>query len=275
MFTIRSLKLGELYIPHEGALIRDPVYCWLVSNGAVNILVDSGMTDVAEIRRSLHVDGVGGGHAALTTALAGEGLKPGDISLIVTTHLHYDHAANLDLFPHAQIVLQRDELLHAVDPVPTQRIFYQRAILTELMGRKRPSALRLVDGDMALMEGLTLLNVPAHTPGMQVPIVTTTAGRAALVTDLGDHYVNWFPADPRATNHPTRYLAGDFLPGSIRSESERDWHAAMRRVLDHADIVVPAHDFRIPKRMPEEWFAIPDSTEGDLSHDWPADRGAA
>jgi glyoxylase-like metal-dependent hydrolase (beta-lactamase superfamily II) len=127
----------------------------------------------------------------------------------------------------------------------------------------------LIDGDYDFREGIKLLSVPSHTPGMQVPIVTTTAGKVALVSDLGDHYMYWFPADPRATKWPKRYLSDTFLPGSIRSESERDWAAAMQRVLDQADIVVPAHDFRIPKRMPEEWFAIPDSTEGDIAFDPP------
>ena len=40
----------------------------------------------------------------------------------------------------------------------------------------------------------------------------------------------------------------------------------MQRVSEASDIVIPAHDFRIPMRIPEDWWAIPDSTDGDLSH---------
>jgi hypothetical protein len=40
----------------------------------------------------------------------------------------------------------------------------------------------------------------------------------------------------------------------------------MRRVQESSDIVVPAHDFRIPVQIPDQWFAIPDSTEGDIAH---------
>jgi len=40
----------------------------------------------------------------------------------------------------------------------------------------------------------------------------------------------------------------------------------MARVRAAADIVVPAHDFRIPGHIPSEWFDLPDSTSGDLSH---------
>jgi glyoxylase-like metal-dependent hydrolase (beta-lactamase superfamily II) len=269
VFNIVSLRLGELYIPHGKGIMRDPVHVWLVRNDNVAILVDSGMPDIEWVQRTLKIGGYGGGHASLIKALAEEGLTPADIRYVVPTHLHYDHGFNLDLFPDAQVIVQRDELFHAIDPTPTQRIFYPREIQIELINRKRPKGLRLVDGDFTLMEGFHVLKLPSHTPGMQVPIVTTAKGKAALVSDLGDHYHYWYPADPRANRTPMRYLADTFLAGSLRSSSEAEWCAAMRRVLDHADIVVPAHDFRIPKRMPEEWFAIPDGHENDLSFDPP------
>ena len=138
------------------------------------------------------------------------------------------------------------------------------------MARKRATGLRLVDGDTEFLPGIRLLKVPSHTEGMQVVVVTTEKGRAALVSDLGDHYRYWFPADARATDTPQRSLTGAFLTGNIRSESERTWQAAMQRVLDNSDIVVPAHDFRIPVQMPDQWFAIPASTAGDLAHLPPA-----
>ena len=80
--------------------------------------------------------------------------------------------------------------------------------------------------------------------------------------------LHWFPIWAITTNIGFRQILVrqtdqnatwpiPFCLAPIRSESERDWNAAMKRVLDHADIVVPAHDSRIPKRMPEEWFAIP------------------
>ena len=127
----------------------------------------------------------------------------------------------------------------------------------------------LLDGDHELFPGIRLLFVPSHTEGMQVVIVDTVKGRAAIVSDLGDHYRYWFPADARATSHPQRSLTGAYLTGNIRSESERDWQRAMRRVQDNSDIVIPAHDFRIPRNIPDEWFAIPDSTDGDLAHEPP------
>jgi glyoxylase-like metal-dependent hydrolase (beta-lactamase superfamily II) len=265
-WTITSLRVGELFLPHEGAFMRDPIHCWLVRGGGHNILVDSGMPDVATIHGRLRVDGVGGGHNSLIRLLASEGLAPGDIDVVLPTHLHFDHAGNLELFPNAQVVVQRDELFHALDPVPSQRIFYWREMLASLTDRKRGKQLRLVDGNFTLFDGIEVIKSPGHTPGMQIPVVSTDRGKAALVSDLGDHYRYWFPDDPRATDSPKRYLTGDFLTGNIRSESERTWQRSMREITERSDIVVPAHDFRIPMRMPEQWWARPSSTADDLAH---------
>ncbi|MFW2830435.1 N-acyl homoserine lactonase family protein [Sphingomonas sp. ID0503] len=246
--------------------MRDPIHCWLVQGEGRNILVDTGMADLPLIERRLKVQGTGGGHEGLRSALAEHGLTPDDIGHVVLTHMHFDHADNLDLFPNACVVVQRRELMAAIDPVPSQRIYYWQTTIDNLIARKRPNQLVLVDGDHDLFPGIRLLSVPSHTEGMQVVIVSTEKGRAALVSDLGDHYRYWYPADPRATDRPQRSLTGAFLTGNIRSESERDWQKAMRRVLDNSDIVVPAHDFRIPRSIPDEWFAIPESTAGDLAH---------
>lgn len=263
MFEIHSLRLGELQIPHGDSFRREPIHAWYVTNGHVRILVDSGMPEAALLKKRLNVDGEGGGHLALTTALADVGTTPGAIDLVISTHLHFDHAWNLDLFAHACVVVQRDEVFHAVDPVATQRIFYFRETLIELLSRKRPSGLRLVDGDVDLFDGLQLLKAPGHTPGMHVPLITTSRGKVALVSDLGDHYRYWYPADPRAAEKPVRFMAGNFMPGAVRSESERTYVESMARVMKIADIVVPAHDFRIPKHMPDEWFEIPDAIEDE------------
>jgi glyoxylase-like metal-dependent hydrolase (beta-lactamase superfamily II) len=269
-FEIHALRVGELYIPHGGGVLRDPVHCWLADDGKTRILIDSGMPSSEEVRRSLKIEATGGGHAALREALAVHDLRPEDIEFVLPTHLHFDHGCNLDLFPDACVILQRDELFHAIDSVPTQRIYYRRDTVIELINRKRPSRLRLIDGDLQLQEGFFIMKLRSHTEGMQVPIVTTERGRAALVSDLGDHYRYWFPADARATDAPMRFLSDSFLPSPIRVTGEREYLAARRRVVDNSDIVVPAHDFRVPQHMPQEWFVIPESMGGDLGHVPPA-----
>jgi glyoxylase-like metal-dependent hydrolase (beta-lactamase superfamily II) len=261
MFEVHSLKMGELLIPEEGALMFDPVHVWFITDGKTRVLVDGGMPEIAEVNRRLKVDGAGGGHEALRQALATVDTTPQQINCIIVTHLHYDHGANLDLFPEACVIIQRDELHHAADPVPTQRLFYFREALIGLLGRARPSKLRVLDGDLELMQGISILKVPGHTPGMQIPVVTTRRGKVAIVSDLGDHYKNWYPADTRATRRPMRYLADTFLPSGIRSEDERTYLRSMQRAKDASDIVIPAHDTRIPLHVPQQWFELPPESQ--------------
>jgi N-acyl homoserine lactone hydrolase len=156
-WRITSLRLGELYLPHGGGIMRDPVHCWLVRNGETNILVDSGMAEIGTIRARLKVDGFGGGHEALRHALGKEGLTPDDVNFVILTHMHFDHADNLDLFSKACVVAQRTELMAAIDPVPSQRIFYWKSTIDNLMARKRPAEVRLVDGDADFMPGIRFM----------------------------------------------------------------------------------------------------------------------
>ncbi len=263
-FRIHTLHLGDLMVPWPHAVIKEPIHCWYVTDGTTGILVDSGMPDPGDMKRRLNVDSVGGGPDSLIAALRHVGAKTDDVHKVVLTHMHFDHAWNLELFPNAQVIVQRDELIHAIDPVPTQRLYYLRETLAEVLGRRRPKGLLLVDGDTELVPGFELMKVPGHTPGIQAAIISTARGKVALVSDCGDNYANWYPTDPNVNPTPMRYLGSDFLPGAIRSESERVYGDSMRRILSRADIVVPAHDTRIPRAIPEEWFAKPPA--GSAAH---------
>ena len=259
-FTIETLRLGALHLPgaHESG-DWTPIHAWLLHDGSSWTLVDTGMASADEIKAKWKVEATGGGEAALRSALQPHGIGPEQISRVILTHLHFDHAWNLELFPTAQVLLQKDELIHAIDPAPSQRLYYTRHTINQVLDRRRPAALELIEGDRTLADGLMLLKAPGHTPGMQAVCVPTERGRVGLVSDLGEEYGCWFPADARATRKPLRFLADTFRPGSIRSESEWTYIASMRRVMEQVDIVVPAHDTRIPGSMPAEWFACPDA----------------
>jgi glyoxylase-like metal-dependent hydrolase (beta-lactamase superfamily II) len=260
-WRIHTLSTGQLLLPgfHESGDVI-PTHAWALTDGTRWVLVDGGMPSAAEMMAKWKVEAVGGGAEHLRAELAGIGVAPEQISMLILTHLHFDHGWNYELFPNTQIVLQREELFHAIDPVPTQRIYYAKPSYMPLLERRRPAGLRLIEGDMDLLPGLSVMKTPGHTPGLQVVLATTTRGTAALVSDLGEEYAAWFPADPRATNHPSNAMRGAFRPGSIRSESELVYSGSMARVLARADIVVPAHDDRIPRVMPDQWWSVPGET---------------
>src|SRR6201997_4144241 len=51
--------------------------------------------------------------AVVVAKLAERGISPASLDLVILSHLHFDHAANWDLFPRAEIVVHERELAYA------------------------------------------------------------------------------------------------------------------------------------------------------------------
>jgi hypothetical protein len=85
---------------------------WLIRGNGRNILVDSGFYR-PQFFKQFKVDGFI--KASETVGQAGimpagqPTLTPDDITDVVITHMHWDHADGMDLFPKARIWLQKDE----------------------------------------------------------------------------------------------------------------------------------------------------------------------
>src|SRR6201988_5485520 len=82
--------------PHETSAQDLDYFVWLIRGDGRNILVDTGF-NADEARpggRKLTLNPV--------DALAEFGVKAEDIKDVIVTHLHYDHAGNLNRFPNAR-----------------------------------------------------------------------------------------------------------------------------------------------------------------------------
>jgi len=122
---------------------------------------------------------------ALLAQLAARGVRPEDVSLVVNTHLHFDHAggnthlaggALVATFPRASYVFQRTEWQDAIAPNERTRGSYLHDDYAPLDAAGR---LELVDGEVELLPGLRVERVQGHTRGTQV--VRVTDGRATLL----------------------------------------------------------------------------------------------
>jgi glyoxylase-like metal-dependent hydrolase (beta-lactamase superfamily II) len=82
-------------------------FLWLIEGEGRTILVDTGFNEAAAAarKRRLLV------HPA--EALSRFGVAPESIEHAVITHLHYDHAGNLDRFPNARFHIQDREMAYA------------------------------------------------------------------------------------------------------------------------------------------------------------------
>lgn len=119
----------------------------------------------------------------LREELAGAGVAPEDVDVVILTHLHSDHAGGVTengrpVFSGARHIVQRADL----EWVPPSM---REHVVTPLGDR-----LEAVDGEAEILPGIHVLPAPGHTPGHQI----VRAGEVAVTGDLVLHPVQL--ADP-------------------------------------------------------------------------------
>lgn len=88
------------------------------------------------------------------------GVSPLDVTGVVLSHLHFDHAANADLFPWAEVYVHEAELRHAERVAKDPRL--DPACLAHLP-KALPRLTAVPEGP--LEEGLSLLHLPGTPLG--------------------------------------------------------------------------------------------------------------
>jgi glyoxylase-like metal-dependent hydrolase (beta-lactamase superfamily II) len=141
---------------------------------------------------------------ALLDELARRGVRPDAVTLVVNTHLHFDHAggntyrdgeALVATFPRASYVFQRTEWEDANHPNERTRGSYfdddYRPL--EAVGR-----LELVDGAAELLPGVWVERVQGHTRGTQTVRIAAGGETVYFTSDfLPDRHhlpLPWIPA---------------------------------------------------------------------------------
>lgn len=159
----------------------------------------------------------------LLLALRRLGIRPDEVDLVTSTHLHWDHAGGFTrrgpggrvelTFPKAKHVVQRAELDFALDPDPRSRAGYYQ---DDFLPVAEAGLLELVDGEAEIVPGLMLHQTGGHTPGHQTVTFAASADLACVMTGdlvaLRPHLrIPWVPAadlDVRRTiEEKTRLLA--------------------------------------------------------------------
>jgi glyoxylase-like metal-dependent hydrolase (beta-lactamase superfamily II) len=219
------------YLTDMGREIQIPVTVALIQ-GPETILVDTSFQSVErtwEIRRRKIVRRP---EQEVVAALASAGTRPEEISIVIHTHLHYDHAGNNRLLPNARFFVQREELRYALAPTSFDATAYfapSLGITPDFLGTK----FELLDGDAGIADGVRVITTPGHTPGHQSVVVDTAKGRYCIAGDA----VMWFE------NMEKR------IPPGIHT-SMIDCMASLERIAREADHVLPGHEPKVFTRQP-------------------------
>jgi glyoxylase-like metal-dependent hydrolase (beta-lactamase superfamily II) len=217
---------------HDGPMPMD-YFVWLVRGRDALYLVDTGFNEEAAAARGRQL------LRPPIAALGALGVAPGRISDVIITHMHYDHAGNLDQVPGARLHLQERELQYAVGRHMTFKpLRHAYSVRDVELAVRRLYDERIVfhDGDSRVAPGIELLHIGGHTMGLQAVRVHTARGWVVLASDASHYYDNIYNEAP----FPVVHDVGAMLAG----------HRRLMSLAETPGHVVPGHDPLVMRRFP-------------------------
>jgi len=218
--------------PHESPMPMD-YYVWFIRGAGRTIVVDTGFDEAMARQRKREFLG------DPVELLARCGVDPAQVSDVVVTHLHYDHAGNLGRFPAARFHLQDREMAYATGRFMCHhklRHGFEAKDVTEMVHLLYRDRVQFHDGDGQLAPGITLHRLGGHTDGLQCVRVHTARGWVVLASDTAHFYENFVRRRPFST----AFHVGDMFEAFGRL-------SALATSDDH---VVPGHDPLVMARYP-------------------------
>ncbi len=234
--TIPGFQVSQLVAGADPSRKLDiAMMVWLVRGGGRNILFDAGFYR-EQFFKQWHVTDF----VKPSESIARLGLKPEDITDVVISHMHWDHADGLDLFPKAKIWLQKDELeYYAGEGWQSRRTHggidpddVLAAVKLNMAGR-----VGLVPGDaQEILPGISCYTGGKHTYASQYITVHTAAGTVVLASDNMYLYEN---LDKHAPIAATLDAASN-----LRAQDR------MKQLAARPELIIPGHDPAVLKRFP-------------------------
>lgn len=233
--TVDRVRQSNFLHPVDGdaqASMALDFFVWLLIGEGRVILVDTGFSPASALVRQRHY------LVSPVESLRRLGYAPGDVSDVVITHLHYDHAGNVGEFVDAKVWVQDREVRYATGDCmcdPKQNHFFSTDDVAVLIKRLYQGNVHLVDGFHALCDGVELHRVGGHTDGLQVVRVRTATGWVVLASDAAHYQENLIKENP----FPAIFSLDDMLHG----------YARIRELAESEDHIVPGHDPAVCERF--------------------------
>ncbi|HEY6389944.1 MAG TPA: N-acyl homoserine lactonase family protein [Bryobacteraceae bacterium] len=234
--TIPDFSVASLVAGADRARKLDiAMLVWLVRGNGRNILVDSGFYH-EQFFRQWHV----ADFVKPADALSRVGLKADDITDVIITHLHWDHADGMDLFPKARVWLQKDELQYYAGEAWQSRATHGgidpddviEAVKLNTQGR-----VGLVNGDaQEIIPGITCYTGGRHTYASQYVGVNTKAGIVILASDNMYLYENLEKHVP--------------IAATLDAASNLRAQDRMKQLAANPKLIIPGHDPAVMTNFP-------------------------
>ncbi|HTI62175.1 MAG TPA: MBL fold metallo-hydrolase [Gemmatimonadaceae bacterium] len=240
MFGVVPKPLWERRIPaDERNRIQLGMRCLLIEHEAGLVLIDTGAgnKETDKFYDIYGIENLGApGPTLLEDGIRRAGFKPEDVAVVISSHLHFDHAGGNTVrdasgvvrpsFPSARYVMQRGEYEYATHTNERTGASYFAHNFVPLV---EAGLVDFVDGEREIMPGIRSVLTPGHTPFHQGILIESAGERAFYLADLV----------PTAAHLPLPWIMGYDVEPLVTLETKR---RILERAVEEDWLVVFEHD---------------------------------
>jgi glyoxylase-like metal-dependent hydrolase (beta-lactamase superfamily II) len=244
MFGVVPKPLWERRIPADPRnRIQLGMRCLLIEHPSGLVLIDTGAGN-KENEKFHDIYGVEN-HGENDMTQLEDGLRdvrvqPSDVSIVINTHLHFDHAGGnttqtadgrvVPTFPHAKYVVQAGEYEFATHTNERTAASY---FPHNFVPVHEAGLFELVKGEKEIVKGITVVPTPGHVPHHQAIKIESDGQVAFYVGDLS----------PTVAHLPLPWIMGYDLQPLVTLETKRKY---FEQALREDWLIVFEHDAMVP-----------------------------
>jgi len=196
MFGVVPRPLWEKTCPpDERNRISMAARALLLQGDGRRILIDTGNGSKFD-QKFRTIYGIETGEHDILSSLRAAGIRPEEITDVILTHLHFDHAGGATVregrdirptFPNALYHVQREHWEAAMRPTERDRASF---VPDDFVPLHEHGLIRFTEGETEVLPGITVRVVHGHTAALQCPVVsdgTTTLFYCADLIPMTPH----------------------------------------------------------------------------------------
>jgi glyoxylase-like metal-dependent hydrolase (beta-lactamase superfamily II) len=244
MFGVVPKPLWEKRIPADARnRIQLGMRCLLIEHPSGLILIDTGAGN-KENEKFKDIYGLENegllGATMLEDGLRQIGVAAADISIVINTHLHFDHAGGntrnrpdgtLEVsFPNATYIVKRGEYEYATHSNErTAASYFER----NFVPLEADDKIEFVSREKQIVKGIRVIPTPGHTPGHQSILIESAGERAFYLGDLV----------PTHAHLPLPWIMGYDVEPLVTLETKR---RILKQALEEKWLLIFEHDATVP-----------------------------